>query len=238
MKPPGSIQIREVACPAGLTHILGKTNLYAIGNLELLGRKAIGICGSRDASEGGLMHAYEFGREAATQGAVVVSGYARGVDRQAHKGALEAGGATIAVLPEGIRYFRIIKDLRAVVDLHRNFLAVSMFEPDAPWKAWRAMERNKLIVGLSRGLFVIEASEKGGTLHAAKESERQHKPVCAVDFLEDLPGREGNRELIKGSAIPLRNLREMKRALDLILSMSELQPAAQLALSLSDASDV
>ena len=152
--------------PEGLRNVSNNT-LYAIGNIKLLGQLAIGICGSRQASSDAQDWAFRFGAEAANRDMLVVSGYARGVDRQAHKGALSAGGRTIAVLPEGIEKFTIRRELASLVEMDTNFLAVSMFEPDAPWKAWRAMERNKLIVGLSAGLFVVEARETGGTINAA-----------------------------------------------------------------------
>ena len=206
------------AYPGGLSGLLGSRTLFAFGCLELMSRPAIGICGSRDASAGALRWAQEFGREAARHGIVVVSGYARGVDRQAHRGVLEAGGATIAVLPEGINYFRLTKELGSLINPESNFLAISMFEPDEVWKTWRAMERNKLIVGLSAGLFVIEARETGGTINAAYETMRQGKPLYAVAYTKELPGREGNRKLLAGSAIPLRHMADLKRALDEAMS--------------------
>jgi len=151
-----------------LKAVVGDSRLYAIGSVHLLGMKAVGVCGSRDASASALKWAYDFGREAAKHDVVVVSGYARGVDREAHRGALDGGGKTIAVLPEGIRHFRLVRELRPVADLDRNLLALSAFEPDAPWEIWRAMARNRLIVGLSEALFVIEARERGGTINAAR----------------------------------------------------------------------
>ncbi len=187
--------------------------IWALGNRLLLERTAIGICGSRDASPSALEWAYKFGSEAARCGIVVVSGYARGVDRQAHKGALDAGGSTIAVLPDGINHFRLAKELRGSADLGANLLALSMFKPDDSWQTWRAMERNSLIVGLSVGLFVIEARERGGTIHAAHECVRQRKRLWAIAYSKDLPGREGNRKLIAGSAVPLQTFADLGRAL-------------------------
>ena len=201
-----------------LKHVLGDSPLYAVGNVRLLGKKAMGVCGSRDASASALKWAYDFGREAAKHDVVVVSGYARGVDREAHRGALEAGGQTIAVLPEGIRHFRLVRGLRPVVDMNRNLLAVSTFDPDAPWEIWRAMERNKLIVGLSAALFVIEARERGGTINAAYEAVRQGKPLYAISYTEELPGQEGNRKLLATSAIPVRHMGDLKSALEEAMS--------------------
>ncbi len=192
---------------------LGDRKLYGLGNVDLVGRCAVGICGSRAASMQALNYAYKFGWEAAKRGFVVVSGYARGVDRQAHKGALEAGGATIAVLAEGTNSFRLVQEIRPLVKAD-NFLAITMFESDAKWTAWRAMDRNKLIVALSVGLFVVEAREKGGTINAALECVKQGKPLWAIAYSNDIRGREGNKKLIQEAAIPLRRLGDLRDALD------------------------
>lgn len=217
--------------PEGLRGILPDASLYAIGNLDLLGKQAIGICGSRQASPEAHEYAFKFGSEAANKGLVVVSGYARGVDRQAHKGALQVGGATIAVLPEGINYFRLVSELRPFIDLTCNFLAISMFDPDAFWKSWRAMERNKVIVGLSVALFVVEARETGGTINAAMECVRQKKPLWAIAYSKQLPGREGNRKLLQTSAIPLNRQGDLQKALEESASRPS-EEIKQLALNL------
>ena len=185
-----------------------------VGNANLLTLKAIGICGSRNASNDALKWARRFGAEAAERELVVVSGYARGTDREAHKGALEAGGTTIAVLPEGIDHFKINRELKASVRLNENFLAISMFHSSATWKSWRAMERNKLIVGLSSDMFVIEAGEKGGTINAAMECVKQGKRLWAIAYSESTPGREGNRLLLQDKAIPLSRIADVRKALD------------------------
>ncbi|MXW30267.1 MAG: hypothetical protein F4X54_00935 [Chloroflexi bacterium] len=150
--------------------------LYGIGNGDLLGRDAFGICGSRDASEEALKWAFDFGYKTASEGKVLVSGYAKGVDRQAHAGALSAGGGTVAVLPEGIRWFRVVKQLQELAD-EENFLALSMFAPEERWQTWRAMERNGLIVALSEELWAVEPGERGGTADAVKKGKSLGKPV-------------------------------------------------------------
>ena len=147
-----------------------------VGNCALLQQEAVGICGSRDASEEALQWAFDFGSRTASEGKALVSGYARGVDRQAHAGALSAGGGTIAVLPEGIRRFRMVQELRELTD-EENFLALSMFAPDERWQAWRAMERNGLIVALSEELWAVEPGERGGTADAIRRCRRLGKPI-------------------------------------------------------------
>ena len=209
--------------PDSVRKILHSQPLYAIGNLNLLGRKAIGICGSRNASERALEYAYEFGVEAAKQGIVIVSGYAKGVDRQAHMGVLRMGGDTIAVLPEGIQRFRLTREFWEITeetDISSNFLAVSMFERNAMWTSWRAMARNKLIVGLSAAMFVVEAQAKGGTMNAAEESLRQKKPLWAVDYAPDDVVRDGNRLLFQRGASPVKRIEGIARAIEDAVSAS------------------
>lgn len=200
--------------PDALSSVLPDATLYCIGNVGLLNQRAIGICGSRNASADALEWSHKFGGVAAKKGLVVISGHARGIDRQAHKGALESGGSTIAVLPEGIEKFRLNSELKDNVRMDENFLAISMFPPDASWQPWRAMQRNKLIVGLSVGLFVVEASEKGGTINAAMECVRQRKKLWAIAYSEESPGRTGNKILLQHSAIPLRKLSDVSDALE------------------------
>jgi DNA processing protein len=174
---------------------------------------AIGICGSRNVSKDALVWAYKFGAKAAKRDLVVVSGHAKGIDREAHRRALQNGGSTIAVLPEGIGNFRLNRELRPYVQLGKNLLAVSMFSPNATWKSWRAMDRNKLIVGLPIGIFVVEARETVGTINAAMECVRQRKKLWAVAYSNETPERAGNRLLLQDSAIPLTKLRDVKQAL-------------------------
>ncbi len=208
------VQPTDEFFPEALSGVLPDTTLYCIGNLELLKKRAIGICGSRNASADALEWSHKFGGVAAKKGLVVISGYARGIDRQAHKGALQSGGSTIAVLPEGIEKFRLNNELKNHVRLDENFLAISMFPPDASWQSWRAMQRNKLIVGLSVGLFVVEAREKGGTINAAMECVRQQKKLWAIAYTQDSEGRTGNKILLQDSAIPLRRLSDVHDALE------------------------
>lgn len=214
MEPLDVEEMHSGEYPANLEAMLANRPLYAIGNTALLDRKAIGICGSREASPSALKWARRFGREASEHGLAVVSGFARGVDREAHIGALESGGATIAVLPEGINHLRFVKSIEPLVHTHTNFLAISMFNPDTRWTVWQAMERNKLIVALSLGLFVIEAKEHGGTINAAHEAVRQGKRLWAIAYSKDIPGREGNRKLLATSAIPLKHMGDLRRALE------------------------
>ena len=181
-----------------------------------MNREAIGICGSRDASAEGLRIARRIGQFCAEQGRVLISGYARGVDREAHKGALEAGGRTLAILPEGMDRFRVLRELKPLVDMESNFLALSMFEADATWTVWRALERNKLIVGLSRSLILVEAREHGGSIAAGYECKRQGKKLWAYAIGTESPERAGNAKLLRqAAALPLKTRDDLLAALEM-----------------------
>ena len=226
VRPEDSKYPEEAARP-----IHGAT-LTCVGNIDLLSMRAIGICGSRHASADALGWARRFGAEAAKRSLIVVSGHAKGIDREAHKGAMQAGGCTIAVLPEGIDHFRLNGELKPYVQMDKNFLAVSMFPYNAKWQTWRAMERNKLIVGLSSNMFVVEAKETGGTINAALECVRQGKKLWAISYSEHTSGRAGNRKLLlQDSAIPLTKLNDVKEALDAAAD-SEEHDVKQLAMGL------
>lgn len=112
--------------------------LFYSGPLDLLQRPCVGICGSRNASADGLRAAAACGELAAQQGAVTVSGYARGVDRATHVATLEHGGATIVVLPEGIDHFKVRRgEVAAAWDPDR-VLVLSQFAPTQTWSTGAA----------------------------------------------------------------------------------------------------
>lgn len=122
--------------------------LSTLGNLALLDVPGLGFCGSRKASEKGIDVATDCAEQAVKAGFVVISGNAAGVDLAAHHTALAQGGATILVLAEGINSFRIRRELKPVWDWDR-VLVISQFPAAAVWQAYRAMERNDVIIALA-----------------------------------------------------------------------------------------
>ena len=146
-------------------------------------------------------------RTAAQEKFVITSGNAKGVDRATHREALESGGSTVIVLPEGMDNFRIAPELREVWDWSR-VLVVSQFDPSAIWRSYYAMDRNKTIMALSCAMIVVEAGEKGGTRAAGEDALRLKVPLFAVDYGFDESVAPGNRELIRRGAKPLKKSRE------------------------------
>ncbi|CAA7616486.1 putative DNA protecting protein DprA [Magnetospirillum sp. LM-5] len=199
--------------PEAVSMVFGRKSpaLWALGNIGLLGLPGIGFCGSRKASEKGMATATDCAEQAAANGFTVISGNAAGVDFFAHEAALRVGGCTVLVLPEGIDHFRIRKDLRAAWDW-RRVLVLSQFPPDAAWQAYRAMERNALIVALSKAMIVIEAGATGGTLNAGLATLSAGKPLFVAVY-EDMGGSAvGNAALLERGGMPLARSRTTGRA--------------------------
>ncbi len=180
--------IREISrdsesWPEGLRDLSGASaprRLFCRGAAALLVQPGVMVCGSRNASEDALGLAYRCGMLLADSGLAVFSGYARGVDMAAHRGALESGGSTLAFLPYGIQRFRVHRDLQGAF-APENFLAVSELEPWQVFTAYAALRRNKLLAALSGSVIVVEPGETGGTWYSAERARRLGRPLF---FLE------------------------------------------------------
>jgi DNA processing protein len=149
-------------------------------DVELLTRPSVAIVGARSCSSYGRAVARSLGRDLAGAGVVVVSGMARGVDGEAHRGALEAGGSTVAVLGCGID-----RDYPAVhAELARRIaktgLIVSEYPPGVESAPWRFPARNRIISGLSRAVVVVEARERSGALITVDFALEQGRDVLVV----------------------------------------------------------
>ena len=177
--------------------------LFIKGQRKLLTSAGIAIVGSRNVSDTGIRVARKFAADLANAGLNVVSGYAKGVDSEAHLGALAAEGTTTIVLPYGIKELRQKRAFK-VFDWQRNVLAISQFDPDAKWSARNAMTRNKLVCALSKAVVVIESGPErdsqgkmSGTFNTAKTARRMGLPLFVLDprCFDNPP--KGNADLIE-----------------------------------------
>lgn len=193
--------------------------LYVMGDTDVLQKPGIGICGSRKASTKSVSYAERFGKKVAALSLPEISGYAKGVDTQAHLGALGAGGYTIVVLAEGILNFRLKKPFRVLPHVLERMIIVSQFHPSRPWHVSNAMKRNKTICGLAKGLVVVEAQASGGTLNAGEECLRQKKPLLVIEYDDSSEMPEGNTRLIGLGGIPVRSAQELANSLVSIKDM-------------------
>ncbi len=164
----------------------------------------VGVVGSRRCSTYGQNVAASLARELAARGVTVVSGLARGVDAAAHRGALEAGGRTAAVLGTGIDevYPRDHRRLAEEI-LEKGGTLVTQFPLGTPPVAENFPYRNRIISGLSYGVIVVEAAENSGSLITARLALEQGREVYAVPGNITSGNSFGTNYLIKGSGAKL-----------------------------------
>lgn len=155
--------------------------LYIKGNATALSLPQLAIVGSRHASRAGLENAYQFSKQLAVHGLVITSGLALGVDGAAHKGALAAQAATIAVMGAGLNHLYPASHRALAEDilLHHGAL-ISEFPIDAPPHPAHFPRRNRIISGLSAGVLVVEAALKSGSLITARYALEQGRDVFAI----------------------------------------------------------
>ncbi len=178
--------------------------LFYAGDLQLLERTTIAIIGSRNAGEMSLAFTRDVAGYLAGQGANVISGNARGVDRAAYEGATATeDGHTTMVLPHGVRKLSGVQMRNLLPKIEAGkVLLLSQFHPDAQWVVSRAMERNKVVTGLAQIVIVAEADTKGGTWEGANGALVQHRPLY-VRQTESPPSLPGNQALIERGGHPL-----------------------------------
>jgi DNA processing protein len=171
---------------------------------DCLEQPCVGIVGSRRCSTYGQNSALMLARDLAQRGVTIVSGFARGIDAAAHRGALEAGGRTIAVLGTGIDevYPRDHKRLAQEI-LDAGGALVSQFPLGTPPVSENFPYRNRIISGLSLGILVVEAAENSGSLITARLAIEQNREVFAVPGNITSRNSFGTNYLIKGAGAKL-----------------------------------
>jgi DNA processing protein len=164
--------------------------LFGRGDVELLSRlaadEAVTIVGSRRPSIYGRDLATELGREVAAAGLTVVSGMAMGIDSCAHRGALEAGGITVAVLGSGVDVPYPPRCTRLYDEIVETGLVISELPPGTTARRWTFPARNRIMAALGRMTIVVEARERSGSLITADMAADLNREVAAV------PGRVGS----------------------------------------------
>ena len=167
--------------PQLLAEISGPpTCIWFRGDRAALAGIAVAVIGARAASPEGLTAAYEIAFDLARAGIVVISGLARGVDSAAHKGALDAGGMTIAVLGTGIDVVYPAENTELSRRITESGLLITEFPPGSVPEDWHFPRRNRIISGLSKAVVVVEAREKSGSLITARLAADQGRDVMAV----------------------------------------------------------
>ena len=171
--------------------------------LDVLARPAVAVVGARACSHYGAEVARMLGRELAGAGLVVVSGLARGVDGHAHRGALDAGGTTVAVLGCGIDRDYPAAHARLARSIAETGLIVSEYGVGVEPAPWRFPARNRIVAGLAGATIVVEARERSGALITADFAleEGREVLVCPGEITSTLSA--GTNALLRLGATPV-----------------------------------
>ena len=185
------------------------------GPPEMLSRTAVAVVGARSCSRYGAQVARELARELAAAGVVVVSGLARGIDGEAHRGALAAEGLTVAVLGCGIDRDYPRAHAQLAGRIVQSGLVVSEYPPGVEPAPWRFPARNRIVAGLARATVVVEARERSGALITADFALELGRDVFAVPGEITSGLSSGTNDLIRQGATPLLAAADVLEALGL-----------------------
>ena len=174
--------------------------LFVRGNIGLLHRPSVAIVGSRHATPQALRIAHDFGRSLSERGIPVVSGMAAGIDAAAHRGALAAGGGTVAFWGTGIDRIYPSSNRELAYELGEKGAIVSEFPLATRPLAGNFPRRNRLIAALSQAVLVVEAALESGSLITARLAGEMGREVLAVPGSIDNPHSKGCHKLIKEGA--------------------------------------
>ncbi|MSR37178.1 MAG: DNA-protecting protein DprA [Gemmatimonadetes bacterium] len=200
--------------------------VFLRGRAELLALPAVALVGSRRATGYGRRTSARLARGVARSGAVVLSGLALGVDGEAHRGALEVGGATVAVLGTGPDVIHPASHGRLFRSILETGLVVSEFAPGTPPLAHHFPRRNRIMAALARVVVVVEAAARSGALITARHALDLGMDVLAVPGPIDAPTSVGANELLRDGAHPVLGPEEILRALGLpVTNEASLGPA-------------
>jgi DNA processing protein len=187
--------------------------LFVRGTLMPEDGLAVAVIGSRGPTAYGKQVAERFGEGLAKKGVTVVSGMARGIDACAHRGALRAGGRTIAVLGCGVDRVYPPEHKKLMDEIILHGAVISEFVMGAEPEAGHFPTRNRIIAGLSRGVVVVEAREDSGVFSTVNWAAEQGKDVFAVPGPVTSPVSRGPNRLIKQGAALVESVEEVLEAL-------------------------
>lgn len=193
------LTLGEPGYPPLLAHVEDAPPVISLlGHAHLLTKKAVGIVGARNASANGRRFARELARDIGDAGLLVVSGMARGIDAAAHEGALATG--TVAALAGGIDVVYPKENQALYERLVAEGAVISEMPPGTEPQARHFPKRNRLISGMARGLVVVEAGLRSGSLITARLALEQNREVFAVPGAPLDPRAKGTNRLIREGA--------------------------------------
>jgi len=186
--------------------------LWVLGDVSVLNRPCIGMVGARNASLNGKKFAKKLAADLADAGFMVVSGLARGIDGAAHEGALSKG-LTAAVVASGVDVVYPPEHRTLYQKILKSGAVVSELSPATEPQAGHFPRRNRIISGLSKGVIVVEATLKSGSLITARQALDQGREVFAVPGSPLDPRSEGPNSLIRDGAVLVRSVEDVLEAL-------------------------
>jgi DNA processing protein len=191
------------------------------------------VVGSRRATPAGLLTAHDIAADLAAAGVTVVSGMARGIDGAAHRGALHAGGRTVAVLGCGVDVCYPSEHRRLRDEIAESGCVISEDGGSEPPVGWRFPRRNRLIAALAEAVVVVEATAKSGALSTARWAADLGREVLAVPGSVRSPSSLGTNLLIRDGVRPYLGIADLfeaaprlRRALGLACGPDHGRPAA------------
>lgn len=223
------LHITDSNFPESLRDIpLAPNQLYVIGDIGT--REKIAIVGTRQPTRYGRRITYDFGYELGKAGITVVSGLANGLDTEAHRGALDAGGHTIAVMACGLDQIYPASNRKlAIKILESGGALVSEYEVGTPAHKHHFIDRNRIISGLSLGTVVTEADVNSGSLWTAKHTIDQGRKIMAVPGEITNPKAAGPNNLIREFALAVVSTSDILAGVELgsdLLASTQIAPAS------------
>ena len=211
--------------PAILKQIAAPPCLFVRGDPEVLGSCQVAIVGSRKPTMDGRRDAHYFAGELARQGITVTSGLARGIDTEAHRGALGQQGRTVAVLGSGLDCIYPESNAGLADRISENGALVSEFP-----LSWRPLphnfpRRNRVISGLSEVVLVVEAARRSGSLSTARHALEQNREVFAVPGSIRNPMKQGCHGLLREGAGLAERVEDITGAIGRFRNLEEISPA-------------
>lgn len=211
--------------------------LFWQGDVELLAMPQVAVVGSRTATPQGLENAQAFAAELARRGFVVTSGLALGVDGAAHRGALAAGGATVAVCATGLDRVYPARHRELAHAIAAQGTLISEFPTGVPALAENFPRRNRIISGLALGVLVVEAAHGSGSLITARYALEQSREVFAIPGSIHNPQARGCHALIRQGARLVETVDDIFEELGPLLGPLLRRPAAPAADAAAPADD-
>ena len=210
-----SLFVRDTAAyPTSLGRIPDPpTVVYCQGTLVEADGLAIAVVGSRHCTTYGRQQANRLAQALARTGITVVSGLARGIDAEAHRGALEGGGRTIAVCATGLNTIYPPEHVELAAAVAKQGCLLTESPMDQSPKSGLFPQRNRIISGLSLGVVLIEAGRSSGALHTARHAMEQNREVFAMPGRVDSLASLGCLDLIRDGATLIRDVDDVLSAL-------------------------